>query len=714
MWAPLKDCGSTVHPRCGIFLFLLVLPLVYLSAPLGSLHTTQQAFKPRKESQLPSSSPFFLSPVAALSACHAARGLGVEHYLSLAGSSGVRRVTGASSQAADASCGTELRHNASVTHCCLLLFRFQGRSGNLLTQYAAGRYFAELNSCAMEGVAFTSGNEPVSVLGSQALDALHLQWPPAQGATFPYAFTLDNPIEAYNYHRVDFGGSLTMSGYPEQANWQYSALSLGWDLAGGTLMGSGMRGLNRQLTAASAVVERSRRWGRHREACAQAGVLLRQLSESTDTAAAAAAAPLALATALEGLHPWLPTAVRQHAQQLLAGTHPQLTPSLAACLAQAERCIVLHVRLDDLYAGSQAAAGARGAQGMQAGSPDWLGGEQPPPAPGEAAAAAAGPPSPRAQLEMLEGSAAGLRNTPAPLSYYQAVLRATRGAWDVALVVGDASLQANPLFHALAGEFNATLQSGSASLDMAVLLLARQLVVAGGSTFSFVAAAQGRARAVHAPHMGLLLTQPWSGASQSCMLTPSALDARWVFHDVFRASVRRVARGLAAQAAQAAQEGLGPASSVSRQWALQASGGVWAEHLEWRVQPLAQPLPQWDSSCPEDAPEGQHGRAGLEFALGSTAAPEDAGGEGSAAPLDSAAPPAAMPLYFLTFQELVRYYRNPACSRYFFVSSGLGRSDPKEPWSTCPDRVSMAPLKEGGFSGRNCRVDGQWAQPCEG
>jgi len=317
---------------------------------------------------------------------------------------------------------------------------------------------------------------------------------------------------------------------------------------------------------------------------------------------------------------------------------------------------------------------------------------------------------PQYQLEALEAMAAesfsldGSLMGSAPLSYYQRVLRETRGAWDEVIVVGDTSLAQAPLFLELFKEFNASFQSGSPSLDIAVLMLARQLILSSGSTFSFSAAALGRARVIHAPHVaGLMHVHP---SSMGCFVTPSALDDRWVYHDVFRAGLGRVVRGYKQQIKAAQLEGLTQSTRVTRDWALEASKGVWTDHLEWLQQPLANPLPSWDDECPEDDPD-ELGAEGLARALGNPP---------PITPQDQSSKRKSMPLYFLTYHELVQYYRTPACMRFLMpsVSRTQETSDINYRWQTCPDNAYMAPLKEAGYSGKNCRVDEQWAQPCEG
>ena len=664
----------------------------------------------------------------ALGACHGLRGRGVAHYAALPGARHVPGPGGGQQRvhAEDAGCASEIRgrdgsgNGSLATHCCETHISFNGRSGNILTQYAAARYFAEINSCAMPCIQMVSGHEPEGVLGWQGdKERCHLQWPPAPGWSPASQHTLTNPIEAYNLHRDAYAGALNFRLYPEQANWQYAALSLGWDLAGGSLLGSGLRGLNKLITSSAAVKERSARWARHREACAAAGTRLMQQQHqqqqqrgNTDPA---------LVTSMEALHPWLPTGVRSVAEGILSGTHPAAqSPGLQGLRRNPERTIVLHIRLDDVYRGNMDDALERTWHGIdrtvdQWGAHrerDWLG-MTPPVAHVDVSHFPAGQ-----VLEMQEGTAARLTPNTAPFSYYATLLRATREAWDEVLVVGDSTLASTALFQALQREFNASMQTSSADVDFATLVLARQLVLSGASTFSFSAAMMGRARVIHAPHAGTLGVH--SAAQMTCFLTPGALDPRWVYHDIYRAAVRRLAGGFDAQAAAARAEGLHAASEVTREWALKASAGQWRDgHVEWRRFPLGHARVEWQAihseGCPEDDEElGTRGLARALGRLGAGALGYEEEGEGGGEGEGERGRGRRAPLYFLTHEELVDYYRIPACFKYFYPAKAHVYSfEDKKPVPTCSDNVYMAPLKEAGFDGRNCRVNEQWAQPCE-
>jgi hypothetical protein len=655
-----------------------------------------------------------LSPLAQ---CHALRGRGVDFYAALPGA---RRVTLAAIEAGreglheeDAFCGAEERGNTSVVHCCLVYPQYEGQSGNLIMQYTAARFLAEINSCALSPAPLTSRKSPHDLLGQAGGPTERLlQWPPAGGFSAFSSSTLEHSIDAYAYHRSPASGVVNSHVYPEHASWIFSALSLGWDLAGGTLIGSGVRGLNRALISGNETSMRGLRWARHREACALAGEeLLASAWKADGGSGSSVPLELAVATAFESLHPWLPTQIRADLERLLRGgpSAAGLAPGIAALLVDPERTIVVHIRVGDVYMESFFDGHQRGKHGIptegtgyMTNALDWLG--APIFFPNQYVDTSVLPPS--QHLELLEGNAARVTTVIPPLSYFQTVLRATRPAWDTVVVVGDTQLQQSPLFISLQEEFGALLVSNSPTMDLSVLMLARQLVVSGGSTFSYMAAAQGRARVIHAPHVALMSTRTWTN---TCFLTPSAYDARWVFHDVFRAGVRRVARGFAAQAEAARRDGLTAQSTVTREWALGASGGVWKEHVEFRQQPLAFVPPAWDGACPEDAPE--LGARGLARALGTPEAEEDAkqtsAGQGGG----------PVPLYFLSYDELTAYYRRPACSSYFFPGFTQDfinnyKRLPESVWNTCSDDAPLAPLNQA-VKSSGCRMWGRHPGPCD-
>jgi hypothetical protein len=130
--------------------------------------------------------------------------------------------------------------------------------------------------------------------------------------------------------------------------------------------------------------------------------------------------------------------------------------------------------------------------------------------------------------------------------------------------------------------------------------------------------------------------------------------------------VRRVARAFAAQADAARARGLTEDFFVDRASAIAANTGSGApkEHVEWRQQPLKWPHVKWDAHCPPD--DATFGARGLSFALGGLPPQLPARN----APLFG---PAGAPTHFLTYSELVGYYKISACSAFFFPGLAADR-----------------------------------------
>ena len=652
------------------------------------------------------------STAALVRLCRAARGRGAAHYAALPGA----RVVGASRgqrHPDDAACVTAavegVRNN--VTHCCEATMKMMGMTGNLLTQSHVLRFYAELNSCAMPWIWYQGDNLPESQICFQGDFRAAQQWPAVPGWEAAGDAELTNSIDALREHQRPSQARMRFEVFPENANWQYAALSLGWDLAGDTLIGLGVRGLNAELVTGNATAERCARWAVHREACAAAGAAL-----AAEAGGAPEGAPLrgqleALSqqTALEGLHPWLSAGmlperpgIRDMVRLVLDGSHA-LTPALRVLVAHPERTIVVHLRMDEVYQATLRDARARALEGLArgGGNDEWLGGIH---LAGARWADAAPPEETDAQrLDMLEASAARADLVTQPLSFFTRVLRATRAAWDHVVIVGDPSLRSNPIFASLQAEFGALLQCVDVVTDFTALLLARQLVLSGASTFTFSAAALGRARVIHAPHVGYLSVRAHNMNAGSCLIPPDRFDERWVFHDVFRRAVRRAARVFAAQAAAARREGLAHDAVVDRAWAERVTREALPEvlHVEWKRAPLA-PLPVWDDACPGDADEGVDGARGLAAALGKQPPPPPPvrGAAGGGAP-------DPVPLFFLTYQELVGLYRRKECTPYFFPSferDELSGGRARDPRHTCVDDAPIATLHEVGPS-YGCRLE---------
>jgi hypothetical protein len=663
-------------------------------------------------SNLLSRSAALFSPetVTAMQRCHAARGRGVTYYASLPGVHAVD-TTQVSTVVSpeDSSCGSErLNDGRLVTHCCIVGVKFQGLSGNILTQFNVARFHAELNSCAMQHIVFAGlEQEKKSVMGAQADVLGAQQWPPAGLLQLKSVGELRHSVDAFATLSRPASGLLTFITYPEIASWQYAALSLGWDLAGDTLIGRGIRGLNAVGLSGNATVERSQRWAEHREACALAGTVatIEMMAHHEDKEGASHMATLANEVVMEGMHPWTASGVRSEMEAILLGTHEHMTPSLRLLASAPERTIVVHLRLDEVYRRTVAGARERSRDGVV--GAEWLGDMWAMQSPtlaapkGETAAA---------QLAMLEASAARVDLVTPPLSFFRRVLRETRPAWDYVIVVGDHTLASNPLFMALRDEFNATLQSGSAVLDMATLALARQLIVSGASTFSFIAAAMGRARVIHAPHAGLLVAHAHHTIhGASCMLTHERFDDRWIFHDVFRAAIADVARVFAVQQAAARAQGLNDTSIVTREWARAATPPLDTEsgHFEWRSRPLERAITARGAGCPLDNIDGV-GARGLARALGkptefssSRSSSSSSGNSSNSGSGSGSNEP--VPFFFLTGSEVINFYRRPDCVRYFYPT--FNKPDfvnGDKLIHTCVDDAPVAILQEIGPS-MGCR-----------
>jgi hypothetical protein len=208
-----------------------------------------------------------------------------------------------------------------------------------------------------------------------------------------------------------------------------------------------------------------------------------------------------------------------------------------------------------------------------------------------------------------------------PLSFYEAVLAAVQPRQ--LLVLTEPCSSDHPIVRALQSSHGAVLQAGSVAEDLATLVLARQLAISG-STFSFMAALMGRAAAVHVPYAGSLSL---IGAHNAQCLTPSsAMDSRFVYHDVYRRAVDSIAELFQLQQAQAlaqeAQQGQAQAQPAA------AEPKSLGARFAWRTDPKA-PLPQRPAACPPSSAAG-------------------------------------VPYYSLSFQQLADFYHNPACSSYYY------------------------------------------------
>lgn len=598
-----------------------------------------------------------------LGACTAARGRGLSHYRTAP--SAIQRTgleaDGVCVAVAGARYGPDdprFPSDAPGVHCCVVHINLAGRAGNCMLQYAVGRLYAEMHSCAMP-----TGNN-VAPLGAanwkmtQSVSRHFTAWPPAGGEE---AFHERRDLSRENFqHAGSWVDSeflrlytaskpqpwLLVSSFFEMVDMQYTALSFAWDLGGESLLSSGILGLAPAVLERSAVVDRSARWGVHRSACAAAGIAaseevrnVARVGGEAGTAdgaafhAAHAAAELlreaAFNASSEALHPWTPEPYRLEYEALLRGTAAFVDDDMLAFVRDPERTVVIHMRFGDVERDIMREMAWRKAHGSNWG--DW----------GEIHI-------PRTQSMQAEDDATALdvreftAATPfaalPPMSFYTAILDATRSRWDRVLLVMEASGLGNPIVRALMDRYGAVPLVERLDRAMATLLLARVLILST-STFSFAAALYGRARVIHAPYMGAFHFSP---AGLRCLLPFSELDSRWVFHDVFRTGVERFAREYATQALHARAAGVRADADVS------APAGL----IVWRRRPLV-PLPMRSPSCPATTTK-RHGEA---FALAMGGAPP---------PLDGVlAATTEMPVYFLSFRQLASFHTRLDCADYY-------------------------------------------------
>jgi hypothetical protein len=532
---------------------------------------------------------------------------------------------------------------------CVVRHAREGRTGNQLVNYFVGRLYGELHGCAAAPVADFGGDA-----GGEEAPPSPPAWPAGGGGEGALGAPVDAcaapgaPLRAL----LEGGGAgvFTLGCQMERADAVYAAASLGWDLGpGGSLMGGGGGGAAapRDALREAALAARCAAWSAEREAC----------WAERDA---------------RWLHPWTPAGVRRLAALALgagaaagaaaAAAAAPLPPGLRAVAASPGDTIVVHARLGDMSAmawqevGANAAGGhglswgARGGAGW-AWVPERFPRYRYPAFPdceklrGEAAYTA------RGGLDMVEALELDVARTGgfvvSPLSFYEAVLGGTRGGrggWRAVVVLTEACSADHPIVRALVERFNAVVQVGTVAEDFATLALAREVVVSG-STFSYMAAVAGRARAIHAPVAGsLALVGAHAG---QCLAPPPAMDTRWVFHDVYRRAV---------DAADAA---------------LRGGGSPWLRRAEG-AGPLPPPRPR---GCPPSAPPDAVGGAHRWVHQGAPPpAPPAPGGAPPAAAAAAAAKQmgaadggtAAVPYYFLTWEQLTGFYRKPECGGYYY------------------------------------------------
>lgn len=620
------------------------------------------------------------------SACLSSRGRGPQYYTNL--SSSLLKARGG---VPPPHCKSEERLTSSadpppsplnVTHCCTMKYMFQGRLGNQLFQFSMGRFYAELHSCALTHASFSVGGEARLDLSPSYM------WPPVGGEGW-YRSHFGRDINNIWWLRHTFasGNAIWMDSHSfyEHADQQYTALSLGWDLGGGSMVGQHFGGIGEVVMSREAVEERCARWQRHREACTLSGLvgmeeekIEAQESQGDDKSPRARmSSTLAYTSAL---HPWLPAQIRAEAEALLDGTAPNVAPPLAHFLSHLATTVVVHLRLGDVWDGNWEEMMTRGVFGQ----PEW-GAHVGPKWRWVPVADGGGyrhkPPladiPTEEVLQRMETQAAVDGWAVPPLSFYTTVLDAIMGkVVDSLLIVcewEEAIKGPHPFISSLreryAGEgkpFAVGVTSSTEARDFTTLLLAQHLILSP-STFSWSAAAQGAARVVHAPIMGtFMLTQYEFG---QCLPPFAELDPRWVFHNVYRAAVDRVAADYMGQreAFKARHGFVGEVTSADA--SLEVIGGFSnssATGYEWRRFPL-RPLPKKGPLCPPSSGVA-HGEA-LVRALGGEVGLE--GGTVQSAPLtflssEGKGPQQEVhPYYFLSYRQLLAHHENLDCQQFY-------------------------------------------------
>ena len=576
------------------------------------------------------------SPVAPLQ-CSPTLGRGVSHYAGLS-----QRSNGSASSA----CLALAQPHQALRHCCLVRHQLEGRTGNQLVNYFAGRLYAELHSCASSEVSFGDG---LGREGGVSTAAEGLLWPPAGGEGAwpgPPLDATQEPSQLRQLFESGSASSLVLKSQLERADVLYVAASLAWDLQGATLVGRALPALAPAVLKEEATEARCRRWWEEREACWQdAGgralhpwmpqglralaVQALRWGEASAAAAAAAASASQQGASQTGegsVESERAAEVAQAARAALAAQGAALPPGLRAVAEDPEGTLVVHARLGDMSAMAWQEAAANAGAGQDAEWREAEGGAGwqwvPERFPGYRY-----PKFPdcqllrqereyneeegREMLEALEWDAARLGGfVVSPLSFYQGVLAG--GAWRTVVVLTEQCSADHPIVRALVQRHGAIVQSGSVVEDLATMALARELVISS-STFSLMAALLGRARAVHVPYAGSFSLL--SSHNRQCLTPTGRLDPRVVYHDVYRRAVDAVA------------EQLQRSSSSSSKWMWRAEGKG--------------PLPVRPAECPASLP-------------GNSSSGSGSGEKGG------------LPYTHLTWEQLAGFYRHPACAGYYY------------------------------------------------
>ena len=203
--------------------------------------------------------------------CPLTRGRGLAHYAAL--SKGFTKPASAPPSPPACLQNSSPASLSHVKHCCLVHHLQEGRTGNQLVNYFAGRLYAELHSCASSAVSFGDG---LGREGGVALSPEGTLWPPAGGeaAWQQRSGSSGVPLDATRsltglraLFESGSAPSIVLKAQLERADSLYVAASLAWDLQGASLVGLGLPALAPAVLRDEATEARCRRWGEEREAC---------------------------------------------------------------------------------------------------------------------------------------------------------------------------------------------------------------------------------------------------------------------------------------------------------------------------------------------------------------------------------------------------------------------------------------------------------------
>lgn len=445
---------------------------------------------------------------------------------------------------------------------CVIYHALEGRTGNQIVNYFVLRLYGEIHGCAMQPVLSFGGDAGGETTDFSTTTNAAQTWPPDKSLPARDAAWVAMSMGLRPLFDGGTARALALGMQFERADLLYSAASLGWVLGGGgTLAGRSRDGRGPVLLSDEAVASRCHTWAAQREGC------------WADRSGAA-------------LHPWLPAGVRRLALAVLAGEIPNDAPSgLRALAADPEHTLVVHARLGDMSAMAwqevkdAARNGHAGVWGddLTGGvgwewSPERFPHYHYPEYPDcvklrdeDAYNADHG----ADMIEALESDAARLGGfTVSPLSFYEHIFNSQKP--HTIVVLTESCSVDHPIIRKLVQDYGAIVQTGTIAQDMATLVLARQVVISS-STFSFISALMGRAKVVHVPFGGAFsLTH---SHNMQCLTPSTALDARFVYHDVYRRAVDSIAKTLSGE----------------------GSNYVWRTHSAQR----SGPLPQRPSQCPQ-------------------------------------------------------------------------------------------------------------------